>query len=425
MNSEWNDIDTAINEADYLSELDAAAEFAREVAHEAHRIRVRDAARDKVAGEKARAEPPFDAGTLAEVLARPDEPPHRVEGLVPSGASTLIVAQRKTGKTTLILNLARCLVEGREFLGRFATRPLTGRIAILNYEVSGQMLARWANEVGVPADRLVLVNLRGRRNPLRVDEDRAKLAELLRYHDVEAIVVDPFGRAYGGKSQNDAAEVGGWLVDLDTFARSGVGATDVYLCAHAGWTAERTRGSSALEDWPDVTITLTRDKDNAQVRYLAAEGRDVLLDEDRLDFDATTRELTLSGSGSRRHAKAAEKSAELSAAVVEVVTERPGINTRELSDALREAGHAFQRGEVGAAARNATSSGHLRQVHGPRNSVLYYPKGVVVPSGPDPSQRDGLSSPDPSYRGRDYSEDYLTSSGPGSLAPVGQGGGDR
>ncbi len=394
------------------AEFDAAAQFAREVAQEAYKIRVRDAAREKVAAEKAKAEPPFDAGTLAEVLARPAEPPHRIEGLVPSGASTLVVAQRKTGKTTLVLNLARCLTEGGEFLGTFATRPLQGRVAILNYEVSGQMLARWASEAGVPPDRLVLVNLRGRRNPLRVEEDRVKLASLLRSHDVEALVVDPFGRAYGGKSQNDAAEVGGWLVDLDVFARSEVGATDVYLCAHAGWTAERTRGSSALEDWPDVTITLTRDRDNPQVRYLAAEGRDVLLEEDRLDFNPAARQLTLSGSGSRRQAKAAEKTAELSTAVVEIVTERPGLNTRELADALRAAGHAFQRGDVGQAARNAATSGHIRQAHGPRNSILYYPKGAVVPSSPEPSQRDGLSSPDPSYRGRDYSEDHLTLSGP-------------
>lgn len=394
--------------------LDAAALFQRLVDEEAHKIRVREAARDLIAREKAADQPPFDAGTLAEILERPESPPHRVEELVPSGASALIVAQKKTGKTTLVLNLARCLIEGGEFLGRFATRPVAGRVAILNYEVTGEMLARWADEVGVPTDRLVLVNLRGRRNPLRVEEDRAKLAALLRELEVEALIVDPFGRAYGGKSQNDAAEVGQWLVDLDTFTRSEVGAAEVYLCAHAGWTAERTRGSSALEDWPDVTITLTRDQDNHQVRYLAAEGRDVLLEEDRLDFNPTTRELTLSGGGSRRQAKAQKKTAELSAAVVEVVTERPGLNTRELSDELRTRGHAFQRGDVGRAASSATTSGHLRQEHGPRNSTLYFPKLAVVPSSPDPSPRDGLSSPDPSYRGRDYSEDYSALSGPGT-----------
>lgn len=52
-------------------------------------------------------EQPFDAGTLAEVLARPAEPAARVDGLIGWEASTLLVAQRKVGKTTLVLNLAR------------------------------------------------------------------------------------------------------------------------------------------------------------------------------------------------------------------------------------------------------------------------------------------------------------------------------
>src|SRR5688500_10886476 len=84
-----------------LARLDAAAALARDVELEAHRIRVREAAKAKVRTENAPPAPPFDAGLLAEILARPAEPPYRVEGLIPSDAGTLIVAQRKTGKTTL------------------------------------------------------------------------------------------------------------------------------------------------------------------------------------------------------------------------------------------------------------------------------------------------------------------------------------
>ncbi len=229
-------------EADHEEEhrLDAAVQFSLDVTREAHHLRVREAAREKVAAEKLEDAPGFDVGTLAEVLARPAEPPHRVENLIPSAASSLIVAQRKTGKTTLTLNLARCLVTGEEFLARFPVRPLEGNVAVLNYEVSGAMLGGWAHEAGIPAERLLLVNLRGRRNPLRFAEDRSRLAELLRGHDIEAMVVDPFGRAYWGKSQNDAAEVGSWLVGLDTFARAEAGVTDLILTAHTGWSAERT-----------------------------------------------------------------------------------------------------------------------------------------------------------------------------------------
>jgi hypothetical protein len=82
MTSDWSEIGHASDQADYLTEPDAAAKFHREVDREAFRLRVRDSAQQKVAAEKAVAEPPFDTGTLTEVLARPAEPPHWVEGLI-------------------------------------------------------------------------------------------------------------------------------------------------------------------------------------------------------------------------------------------------------------------------------------------------------------------------------------------------------
>ena len=145
----------------------------------------------RVAAERAGTSPPFDAGLLDDVLARPLEPPYRIEDVLPSDAGLLVVAQRKTGKTTLELNLARSLITGDKFLGRFAVRPVKDRVAILNYEVSAGQLARWANEAGVPKDRLYLVNLRGRRNPLHHPEDRKRLAELLIENEVESVIVDP------------------------------------------------------------------------------------------------------------------------------------------------------------------------------------------------------------------------------------------
>ena len=110
---------------------------------------------------------------------------------------------------------------------RFGVDPIEGRVALLNYEVSGPTVARWAADHGVPVDRFVIVNLRGRRNPLAHPEDRAKLAGILRAMKVQSVIVDPFGRAYTGSSQNDSGEVGAWLVSLDRFVRSEVGARDL------------------------------------------------------------------------------------------------------------------------------------------------------------------------------------------------------
>lgn len=274
------------------------------VAERVRQLRVDRDARALLATE-GRPVKPFDAGTLAEILARPPEPVARVENLMPWQASTLIVAQRKTGKTTLVLNLARVLLAGGRFLGSFPVRPVQpeASVAFLNYEVSAAQLARWVAEVGVPVDRLFVVNLRGTSNPLATQAGRAGLADLLRSHNIESLIVDPFGRAYTGEDQNKPGEVGAWLADLDRFAREEVGALDLILTAHAGWQGERSRGASALEDWPDSIVTLTRDDDTGS-RFIRATGRDVDLEEDRLDFDPDTRTLSLSGTGGRKVAAA-------------------------------------------------------------------------------------------------------------------------
>jgi len=358
--------------ADLKARQDAAAD-ALALDNEVRAQRIRKHAAAVVAAELAGQAPPFDADLLVDVLARPQEPPHRVDGLIPSQAGTLVVAQRKTGKTTLELNLARSLLLGEDFLGRFPVRRVTGRVAVLNYEVSAGQLARWADEAGVPTDRLYLVNLRGRRNPLGNAEDRDQLAEQLRQHEVESLIVDPFGRAFVGKSQNDSGEVGAWLASLDRWARGDCGVQDVILTAHAGWEGERTRGASALEDWADSIVTLVRDKDDEQVRYLRAEGRDVLVEEDRLNFDADSRTLRLAGAGSRKSAAKTRNVDELVEPVVKAVAAAPGITGNKLTQALRSAGASFNGGDEIKAAKLAVERGRLVIEDGPRNAKMYRP----------------------------------------------------
>lgn len=374
------------------AQLDAAAQFAREVAYETHRLRVREAAKEAVATEKAAQVemPPFDADLLGDVLARPAEPPMRVDGLIPSDAATLIVAMRKTGKTTGQLNLARCLLTGEPFLDKFDVRKLAGRIGFLNYEVSAAQLATWADEVGVPRERLYLVNLRGRRNPLAHPEDREKLAEQLVAHEVESLFVDPFGRAYTGQSQNDSGEVGAWLADLDRFVRSDVGAADLILAVHAGWEGERTRGASALEDWGDSIVTLTRDKDDETVRYFKATGRDVDVDEDRLSFDPETRHLSLTGQGSRKQARSARQVDDLVPEIVTYVGDFPNC-----SQAAIEANVSGRREAIRQAISQADRDGLIKR----EKTGNKWVHRALAPLAPDSPGATSTTSPPRLYRG--------------------------
>jgi len=369
---------------DHDAEVERALAYARAVQDEAYKIRVREDARVLVTAERAAQAPapPFDAGTLGEVLARPAEPAYRVDQLIAANGSVLIVAARKTGKTTMKLNLTQSLLTGEPFLGRFDVRPIDGSVAFLNYEVSGGQLARWADDVGIDRDRLFLVNLRGRRNPLGNVEDRERLVELLRARDVSILIVDPFGRAYTGASQNDPGEVGAWLAELDRFAAD-VGATETVLAAHAGWNGERTRGSSALEDWADSIVTLVRDPDDDSQRFLRAIGRDVEVEEDRLTFDPATRLLRLSGTGSRKVVAVARKIDGLVESVVEVVTETPGLNIDKITRELRSREIGFRTHEPSRAAARAVEQG-LLVVRQEGRAKLHYPP--TLPTLPDTSR---------------------------------------
>jgi hypothetical protein len=181
------------------------ATFDSLVAKEAVKIRVREAARALVDASNRPPAEPFDAGTLGEILARSPQPKARIADLVPWDAGTLITAQRKVGKTTFVGNLCRSLIGGGSFLGCFEVRPVDGEIAMLNFEMPALQLAKWFGSMRIPHDRLYLINLRARANPLATKEDRAGLAALLRARGTETIIYDPFGRAYTGKAKTTRA----------------------------------------------------------------------------------------------------------------------------------------------------------------------------------------------------------------------------
>lgn len=391
-----NEIDDSLTSQERY-ELFLAEEIARQRAR-------RDARR--IIGREERLGHDLDVAMLAEVLQRPPEAPYRVEGLIPSDAGTLLVAQRKTGKSTWALNLARSLILGKKFLGTLDVIPVVGNVAALNFEVSSRTYATWAREVGIPGDRLVVANLRGGRNPLSDPEDGAALAEYLRAHDVETVIVDPFGRAYDGASQNDAGEVGKWLVDLDRWARTDVGARDVILTAHAGWNGERSRGSSALEDWADTIVTLTRGENEDGPRYMRAVGRDVDMPEDALNFDQGTRRLTLTGNGGRVQASAGRRAEDKAPEVLRFLQGHPGA-----SKAAVEADVPGRAGDIRAALRGLVEAGTVRTERrsGKGGGLAHYVSDPnLVQPRPTSSGTDYVTSSIPVYRGRGTGTELAT-----------------
>ncbi len=118
------------------------------------------------------------------------------------------------------------------------------------------------------------------------------------------------------------------------------------LTAHAGWVGERTRGSSALEDWPDSIVTMTVDKWKATgCTGRGTWQRSAGTSTSRRTNSATTEDTP--DSQPRRHrvtedrpASAQHRGAE--GAVLAAVGNEPGENGTAIENALRRAGVTFQ-----------------------------------------------------------------------------------
>lgn len=278
-------------------------------------LRVNDDAKALLAADKAGKAPALDGLALGAFLAQPDESErYRVDGLWPAEGRVLLAAAAKSGKTTMVVgNLIPGLVDGRQFLGRFDTKPVAGRVVLFNMEVGPRTLRQWMRRAGIAAtDRVEVVNLRGKSSALALGSDagRRRLAQYLTDQAAEVVVLDPLAPVLAslGLDENSNADVAmffAWWSEALGLA----GVADDLVVHHTGHAGERSRGASRLLDEPDAIWTLTKMKDvegdesdpigMAGPRFLAAYGRDVDLIAEGLAFDSATGGLTLTGKGRR------------------------------------------------------------------------------------------------------------------------------
>ena len=318
---------------------DAEARHKANVAIEAAGIRLkRDAKRlvDQEDAAKLFRQPPPPT-TLNNELAVPDEPvAYRIAQLAPVGSNVLLAAQYKTGKTTLVNDLARCLVDGDRFLGTYAVEPFEGRVAIFNYEVGRDQYRRWFRDVGVTnAERIAMFALRGYRVPILVPHIEDWVVEQLKAVEASVWIVDPYARAASGSltNENDNTEAGAFLETLDVI-KERAGIQELVLVTHTGRGEqeageEHGRGATRLDDWPDVRWLYMAGK--GDTRFFRAHGRDVDTDETAVAYDKATRRLTLSGGD--RYTVEMEA---LKGAVLTIVTNKPGVGVVDLRTGVKQ-----------------------------------------------------------------------------------------
>lgn len=291
-------IDQLINAADQIQQQkEAAAERALQRAIDEERIK--QTARDTIRKELSEANAsnryalPIYTRDLAEELQQPDEETqYIIDQLWPNGANISLTATFKAGKTSTINNVLRALVDHQPLFNQFATNH-QGRVAMLNYEVGANQMRRWIRDVQITNLRdAMILNMRGHTWPLTSDYVIKHTIELLASNNITTLILDPLARAFvGSGDENSNADVGIFLDTLD-YIKDQAGVDNLLIAAHTGRNAEqgnnRARGASRFDDWVDARWMLTKDQDGQ--RWFQADGRDVSIDESKLDWDEQTRQ---------------------------------------------------------------------------------------------------------------------------------------
>ena len=323
--------------------------------------------------EAGSVEPPQPV-SLADLLAEPDEPAaYRIDGLWPLGGRVLLAAQYKAGKSTTVGNVIRALVDGGEFLDRFAVTPVS-KVVLVDTELDTRTLRRWLRDQGIRnADAVTVLSLRGKVSAFDI-MDRAGRAEWAeRCAGAEVVILDCVRPALDALGLSEDKDAGKFLVAFDELLAE-IGAGEALVVTHMGHQNERARGDSRLLDWPDALWNIVRDPDARDTdedakRYFSALGRDVKLGEGLLSYDARRRALSYAG-GSRKDAAART----LVPPLLELIKGKPGLNGRQIEDELMATvADATQRG-VRDALKLVRREKRVRTEDGPRRSQLHYIK---------------------------------------------------
>lgn len=272
-------------------------------------LRTREEAKKRLEAEKTTSGyKALDIQGLDSLLSVPDEPIQwRINGLMQIGHNATMAARYKVGKTTMVTNMLKVLVDGGYFLDEFYVQPVTRPVVVFNHELSDRQFTAWLRKAGIFNTQMIIpVNLRGQGLYLQ-DEDAQEWAiEILKKYDAEVWIIDPLQAALRGTVSDDmvASE---WIAAADR-VKAEAGVSELFLVTHTGHLSkadengvssnERSAGSARWSGWPDVLWTYTMD--NEGIRYLSAEGRDISVSERAMKFDEKTGKLTSQGDKSGR-----------------------------------------------------------------------------------------------------------------------------
>lgn len=305
---------------------------------------------------------------------------YRVAELMKYGHRVLLVAQFKSGKTTMVINFVRCLVDNRQFLNRFRVVQVSD-VTIIDAEMATEdtnQLDEWYEQARIKnADRIKIVALRGAASSFNILDPQVRTLWADNLRGTKFLVLDCLRPILDAIGLDEKNETGKFFTAFDELLKE-AGIPEAMVVTHMGHQNERARGDSRNLDWPDATWNLVRlNEDPSSKRFFKAFGRGVDLRETALDFDANTLQLSL-GSGTRGDEKALS-AIPLVIRFVETFGGRP--TQTQIRAGVRSEGMGDQ--SIRKAIRVAVKNGQLLEMPGTKKGSYVYEVAPPAPPPPD------------------------------------------
>ena len=243
-----------------------------------HDLKVQDEAMRRLAHELW-TPPPFPTSAYDQLAEGIPEIDWVAEQLISAGIA-LLNAQWKTGKTTLLMSMARALLMSAAFLGHFEVKMKSDECAgYLNMELPKRLFNSWLSQMKLSDEALKRLStyhaMEHGFSVLDFSNDQAVqwVIQWLVDSGVTVLFADPLAKLYnparwGGGGDPNAAFTQWWKVLEDIVREAHLRA--VVIAHHTGFAedaADRARGASAMMDNPTVNMAF---RHNGKVGDLVA-----------------------------------------------------------------------------------------------------------------------------------------------------------
>lgn len=198
---------------------------------------------------------------FASLEELPELAPELIEGILRRGHKMLIAGASKAGKSFLLIELALCIAEGKNWLGYQCSR---GKVLYVNLEVDERSFlhrvddVREAMNIEKISKNLDIWNLRGENAEIAKLEPR--LIRRAKGKGYDAIIFDPLYKINEG-DENSASEMGRFFNHLDAICTTLQ--TSIICCHHHSkgaqggkFSIDRASGSGVFARDPDALLDM-------------------------------------------------------------------------------------------------------------------------------------------------------------------------